>query len=449
MNQLKPLICFLASLSWLVAPSVQAAQSVQPVVTTVFADSQATVPVNLTYTVTSPDTENTVGLALRVHYNSTALDFVNQTPYASQLQPIGTLSDDTQNLDGDLSTDKYWVLAWVDINATWPGTGKTPLNLLSSNFKTKAGFAGSTAVRLTAASTANNTNFQTSPLVICAKPTVSISAADALANEKNTNTASFQVSLAAALPLECGNLKVNYQVTGTATAGSDYTALTGSVTIPAGSQQATILATPLADSSTEADESIILTLQTNNNYQLASSTQASAILQDASVSSLPTVTLTSAKTQVLEGTDTSLNLTLTRQTNDLSQALTVYLQTSGSATVGSDYQALPSSVTILAGQTQANLVLNLLNDTQQEQQESLKINLTTDSAYQLADLSRLDLTLLDDETLSNTDLALNSNNAQSIPSLSQSMLIVLSTFLALLAFTQARLRQRLKLGAKA
>ncbi|WP_298609854.1 Calx-beta domain-containing protein [uncultured Thiothrix sp.] len=449
MNQLKPLICFLASLSWLVAPSVQAAQSVQPVVTTVFADSQATVPVNLSYTVTSPDTENTVGLALRVHYNSTALDFVNQTPYASQLQPIGTLSDDTQNLDGDLSTDKYWVLAWVDINATWPGTGKTPLNLLSSNFKTKAGFAGSTAVRLTAASTANNTNFQTSPLVICAKPTVSISASDALANEKNTNTASFQVSLAAALPLECGNLKVNYQVTGTATAGSDYTALTGSVTIPAGSQQATILATPLADSSTEADESIILTLQTNNNYQLASSTQASAILQDASVSSLPTVTLTSAKTQVLEGTDTSLNLTLTRQTNDLSQALTVYLQTSGSATVGSDYQALPSSVTILAGQTQANLVLNLLNDTQQEQQESLKINLTTNSAYQLADLSRLDLTLLDDETLSNTDLALNSNNAQSIPSLSQSMLIVLSTLLALLAFTQARLRQRLKLGAKA
>lgn len=449
MNQLKPLMCLLTSLSWLVASNAQAAQSVQPTASLFFADSQAIIPVNFNYTVTSPDTENAVGLALRVHYNSTTLDFVSQTPYASQLQPIGILSEDTQNLDADLSTDKYWILAWVDIHATWPGSGKTPLNLLASSFKTRTGFSGSTMIRLTATSTANNTSFQTSPVVICARPTVAISASDALANEKNANTASFQVSLNTALPLECGNLKINYQVTGTATAGTDYTGLTGTVIIPAGSQQASILVTPLTDSSKEVDESIILNLQSNNSYQLSASAEASAMLQDASTNPLPTVMLTTAKTQVIEGTDASLALTLARQTTDLSQALTVYLKTSGSATVGSDYQALPASISIPAGQTRTSLVLNLLNDTQQEQQETLNISLLANSAYQLADLSSFDLTLLDDETLSNTNLALDEHKAQSIPSLSQSLLMGLSTCLGLLALMQLRLRQRLKLGAKA
>lgn len=442
-------MCLLTSLSWLVISNAQAAQSVQPTAPLLFADVQAIIPVNFSYTVTSPDTENTVGLALRVHYNSTTLDFVSQTPYASQLQPIGILSEDTQNLDADLSTDKYWILAWVDIHATWPGSGKTPLNLLASSFKTRAGFSGSTMIRLTAASTANNTSFQTSPVLICAKPTVSISTSDALANEKNANTASFQVSLNTALPLECGNLKINYQVTGTATADTDYTALTGTVIIPAGSQQASILVTPLTDSSKEVDESIILNLQSNSSYQLSTSTQASAMLQDASANPLPTVMLTSTKTQVIEGTDASLALTLARQTTDLSQALIVYLKTSGSATVGSDYQALPASISIPAGQTRTSFVLNLLNDTQQEQQEVLNISLLANSAYQLADLSSFDLAILDDETLNNTNLALDEHKAQSIPSLSQSLLMGLSACLGLLALMQLRLRQRLKLGAKA
>lgn len=438
----------LTSLSWLAMSDAQAAQSVQPTEPLLFANSQALIPVSFSYTITSPTTENSAGLALRVHYNSTALEFVSQTPYVSQLQPIGILSADTQNLDGDLSTDKYWVLAWVDINATWPGSTKTPLSLLASSFRTRAGFSGSTMIRLTATSTANNTNFQTSPVVICAKPTVSISASDAIANEKNANTASFQVSLNTALPLECGNLKVNYQVTGTATVGSDYTPLTGNVIIPAGSQQASILVTPLADSSKEVDESIILSLQSNNNYQLSANTQASAVLQDVSANPLPTLMLTSAKTQVIEGSDTSLTLTLARQTTDLSQALTVYLKTSGSATVGSDYQALPASISIPAGQTRTRLVLNLLNDTQQEQQETLNISLLANSAYQLADLSSFDLALLDDETLSNTSLTLDEHKVQSIPSLSQSLLMGLSAGLGLLALVQLRLRQRLKRGAK-
>lgn len=450
MKKLKPLWWLFVSVAWLVllATQTQAAQVVQPTLAVVFADPQVIIPVNLRYTVTLPDTENSTGLGLRVHYNANTLERVSQTAYSSQLQPIGAISPDTQNLDGDLATDHYWVLAWVDINAAWPGAGQLPLNLFNSQFRTKAGFTGATTIRFSASATAQGTYFQTNPLIICAKPLVSLLATDALANEKAANTASFQVRLATPLPTVCGDLSIDYQVSGTAIAGSDYAALSGQVIVPAGSQQADIVLTPFADTQIEADESVSLSLQANSHYQLASEHQASVTLQDASVDALPTVLLTSAKLQVLEGTDASVKLTVARQAKDLSLALTVALQTAGSASVGKDYQALPNSLSIPAGQTQASLVVNLFNDTLQEQDETLKISLSAQAAYHLSELNSVDLLLLDDESRLNTDLPLNQAQTQQIPTLSEPMLLLLMVGFALLACTHPRLGQR-KLGAKA
>lgn len=449
MNKLKPLWWLFASVVWLVlmATQTQAAQVIQPTLTLVFADPQVIIPVNLRYTVTTPDTENSTGLGLRVHYNSNTLERVSQTAYSHQLQPIGAISPDTQNLDGDLATDHYWVLAWVDRDANWPGVGQLPLNLFSSQFRTKAGFTGATAIRFSASATAQATQFQTSPLIICAKPLVSITATDALANEKAANTASFQVSLATPLPTACGALNINYQVSGTAIAGSDYVALSGTVIIPAGSQQADIVLTPLVDTQIEADETVSLSLQTNDHYQLASQSQANVTLQDASVDALPTVLLTSAKLQVLEGSDPSVKLTVARQAKDLSLGLTVALQTAGSASVGQDYQALPSSLIIPAGQAHSSLVVNLFNDSLQEQDETLKINLSAQTAYHLSELNTVELLLLDDESRLNTSLPLNQAQTPSIPTLSESMLLLLIVGFALLACTHLRLGQG-QLGAK-
>lgn len=452
MKKLKPVWWLFASVVWLSCMTIQtqAAQVVKPTASVLFSDPNTLIPVNLTYAVTAPDTENSAGLGLRVHYDSNVLELVNQTPYTNQLQPIGAISDDTQNFDGDLTTDKYWVLAWVDINAAWPGVSQTPLSLLSSQFRAKTGFTGMTAIRLSTSATAQATSFQTSPFIICAKPIVTMTATDALANEKNANTASFQINLATPLPTACGNLSIHYQVTGTATAGSDYVALTGTVIVPAGSQQASILLSPLADNQTEVDEMVSLSLQATSQYQLGSNTQASVTIQDASADALPSVLLTSAKLQVLEGTDTSLKLTVARQAKDLSQTLTVYLQATGSATVGSDYQALPSLLVLPVGQAKTSLVVNLLNDALQEPNETLKISLQANAAYQLSELKAVDLVLLDDELRLNTDLPLSQAQAkaQSIPTLSEYMLLLLTVGFALLAGTQPRLNRAWKQGAK-
>lgn len=448
MNKLKPTLWLFVSLACFAYPAAQAAQSVKPTTALVFADPLATIPVNFTYSVTSPDTESAAGLGLRVHFNSNALELISQTPYASQLQPTGAVSDDTLNLDSDPNTDKYWILAWVDLNTAWPGSGKTPLSLLSSSFKAKAGLTSSSAIRLTSSATSKNTSFQTSPLVICAKPTVSISSTDALANEKDANTASFTISLAAPLPTECGSLTINYNIAGTATNGTDYTSLSTNVSIAAGTQSAQVLVTPLSDSVTESLETVTLSLASNANYQLASPSQTTINIQDGSANTLPSVLITSAKLQVLEGTDSSVQITIARQSSDLSKPLTVYLSTAGTASIASDYQALPSSVTIPAGQTKTSFVVTLLNDTAQETNENLKISLQSNAAYQLSDLASIDLLLLDDESRANTDLALGQNAAQSIPTLSSQMLILLSIFITFLAFNHKALHKRLQ-GFKA
>ena len=74
--------------------------------------------------------------------------------------------------------------------------------------------------------------------------TVSVVAIDALAAEEGSNPGQFTVSLTQASSTAT---VVTYTVGGTATAGTDYTALTGTVTIPAGSLSAVIDVSVLDD----------------------------------------------------------------------------------------------------------------------------------------------------------------------------------------------------------
>ncbi|RMF68154.1 MAG: hypothetical protein D6742_05800, partial [Cyanobacteria bacterium J069] len=76
------------------------------------------------------------------------------------------------------------------------------------------------------------------------------------AAEPSTNGL-FTVSLAQAVAT---NTVLSYTVAGTATPGADYTALTGTVTIPAGQLSATIPVTVLDDTLIEGSESVIVTL---------------------------------------------------------------------------------------------------------------------------------------------------------------------------------------------
>ncbi|MBU0655955.1 MAG: hypothetical protein KJ914_12620 [Gammaproteobacteria bacterium] len=163
---------YLAQSVWMVMLSVaisvaaEAAQIVTPSQSSLSTGAEAFVftPV---YTISSPQTATLTGLGLRIHFNSSAVQFNGVTsPYAYGLQPVGTITADTEDFDADPLTDSYFVVGWVDLTARWPGTGMVPLNLLAASFQPQAGFTGITHIRTTATVTADAAAFQSTPMTV-------------------------------------------------------------------------------------------------------------------------------------------------------------------------------------------------------------------------------------------------------------------------------------------
>ena len=73
--------------------------------------------------------------------------------------------------------------------------------------------------------------------------TVSIAATDPSGSEPGTDDGLFTVSLDGGKLAPPGGITVNYSVSGTATAGTDYVAIGSSVIIPAGASSVTFLST--------------------------------------------------------------------------------------------------------------------------------------------------------------------------------------------------------------
>jgi hypothetical protein len=80
----------------------------------------------------------------------------------------------------------------------------------------------------------------------------------------------FVITLSEAAP--AGGITLTYTVAGTATAGTDYTALSGSVTVAAGETSATIDVTPILDSVHDPNETVKVTLNAGAGYQLGART---------------------------------------------------------------------------------------------------------------------------------------------------------------------------------
>ena len=172
------------------------------------------------------------------------------------------------------------------------------------------------------------------------------------------------------------NTVIGYTVSGTATSGSDFTALSGTVTILAGETSAVIDLTALDDAIVEGTETVIVTLTeiTSGASQLAIDTandSASVSIADDD-SALVSISQT---TDGSESGPTAGTFTVTLSAVSSSDTVVSYT-VSGSATSGSDFTALPGTVTIPAGQTTAVITVPVLNDTAVEGSEDVTVTLT-------------------------------------------------------------------------
>lgn len=226
-------------------------------------------------------------------------------------------------------------------------------------------------------------------------PTVSITASDATAVEYPVNTGTFRVTRieASATPLT-----VYYTVSGTATNGVDYNALSGSVTIPAGAANtyATITVTPKNDALKEKDETVIVTIPYSASYNVNPPGTATVTIQD---DDMPRVKITAPDASASEpGTDTG-RFTITR-TGSTASALTVYYTYNGTAVKGSDYTASPDlvgSISIPAGSSSASITITPIDDAEAEDTESVKITLTDNGSYNLGSPTNATVYIYDNE----------------------------------------------------
>jgi hypothetical protein len=171
------------------------------------------------------------------------------------------------------------------------------------------------------------------------------------------------------------NTVVSYTVTGTATSGADFTALSGSVTIPAGSTTATISIPVINDLIVEGNETVIVTLNTvTTGVSTTIGTPASATntitSNDAATVSIATTTNgneTGPVAGVMTVTQTAVSATNT----------VIAYSVAGTATSGSDYTALSGTVTIPAGATTANISIPVINDILVEGNETVIVTLTS------------------------------------------------------------------------
>jgi photosystem II stability/assembly factor-like uncharacterized protein len=110
-----------------------------------------------------------------------------------------------------------------------------------------------------------------------AGPTVTVKATDATASEPGSNVGKF--TFKRTLPTNVV-LNVFYTVSGTATPGSDYTALSGSITIAKGKFSKVVTVKPIDNQVHEPAETVIATLRSTNTYTVGSPNSATITIND-------------------------------------------------------------------------------------------------------------------------------------------------------------------------
>jgi len=236
-------------------------------------------------------------------------------------------------------------------------------------------------------------------VTITPKPTVTITATDSSAAEP-ANNGYFTVSRTGSTS---SSLRVYYGTSGsTATSGSDYAALPGSVNIPSGQSSALISVIVIDDSQAESSETVKVTLSSNSAYTVGNPSNATVTIADNDAAKL-TVTITATDSQTSEVTSGSpidyANFRVSR-TGSTSSQLVVYFSKSGSAVWPSDYvwNGGPDDIMVIQpGSSYADYSVRAVDDTLQEGNETITWTLVSHSAYTIGSPSNATITIIDND----------------------------------------------------
>jgi len=190
-----------------------------------------------------------------------------------------------------------------------------------------------------------------------------------------------------------GDLAVSYTVSGTATAGDDYAALPGSVTIPAGQTSVEVEVIPIDDGSLETAETVILTLEGGST--------ASVVLADVEPAR-PAVSVTLSDSDAAEPGDSG-ELIVWR-TGSTVEPLTVDLLAGGTAEHGIDY-GLPLTVTFATNSDRVFVKAAPIDDFATEDPETVSLAVAASPSIHAGPYAGSTVTIRDDDLAGTPELA--------------------------------------------
>ena len=166
--------------------------------------------------------------------------------------------------------------------------------------------------------------------------------------------------------------------TGTATSGTDYTALTaGTLAFAAGTTSRTFNVSVTGDTTDEVDETVVVTLRNSTNAPISTGTGTGTITDDDSA---PTLSIDSPS--VTEGDSGAKNLTFTVTLSAASgRQVTVNYADAGTGTAtgtGTDYTAITGgTLTFAAGTNSLTFNVSVTGDTLDELNETVVVTLSS------------------------------------------------------------------------
>ena len=193
-----------------------------------------------------------------------------------------------------------------------------------------------------------------------------------------TTPATFTVNLSVASVF---TVTVNFATAnGTATAGSDYQATSGTLTFAPGTTSQTLTVPVLGDTLDEPNETFTVTLSNPTNATLATAQATGTIVDD----DVPLLSI--GNVTVPEGNSGTTPATFTVNLS-IASVFTVtvnFATANGTATAGSDYQATSGTLTFAPGTTTQTLTVPILGDTLDEPNETFTVTLTNPTNATLA-----------------------------------------------------------------
>lgn len=205
-------------------------------------------------------------------------------------------------------------------------------------------------------------------------PTPSLSISDATVTEGNAGSpfANFTVTLSAP-----SNRYVGFSYTtanGSATAGSDYTSVSGGITFLPHQTSQTISVPILDGTVVEPDEFFFLRLLFPGNATIADGEGVGTIVDNDPV---PSISISDASVNEGDPDSTSATFTLTLSSAGKQVVTVSYTTANNSATAGSDYTSMSGTLTFLPGETSQTISVPVSDDAIDEPDQSFFVRLGT------------------------------------------------------------------------